>query len=101
MDKAKKSKADYTAYIATAKGAEALKAYKSAKAKYVKLKAYRKATKSVKKDAKLKKPPTAFFSFLSAKRSTIKGKNVADVVKKGAAMWKALGAGGQKSYVDK
>merc|ERR1712151_358972 len=52
-------------------------------------------------DKNLKRPPSAYMSWLNDNRKTIKGKNVADIAKKAGSMWKTLSAGNKKTYEDK
>merc|ERR1712190_401601 len=59
------------------------------------------AVKAIAKDKNLKRPPSAYMSWLSGNRKTIKGKNVADISKKAGSMWKALSASSKKTYEDK
>merc|ERR1712066_603573 len=59
------------------------------------------AVKAIAKDKTLKRPPSAYMSWLSDNRKTIKGKNVADIAKKAGSMWKTLSAGNKKTYEDK
>merc|ERR1712217_298850 len=59
------------------------------------------AVKAIAKDKNLKRPPSAYMSWLSDNRKTIKGKNVAEIGKKAGSMWKTLSAGSKKTYEDK
>merc|ERR1712066_282622 len=80
------------------------KAYADAKTAARKQKLKRKvksAVKAIAKDKNLKRPPSAYMSWLSDNRKTIKGKNVAEIGKKAGYMWKALSAGSKKTYEDK
>merc|ERR1712066_591946 len=92
-ERASKAKAEYVAYIAKVKGTEAFQAYidKKAVARKKKLKrAVRSAMHKVPKDAKLKKPLSGYVLWFKGARSTIKGKNIAEVSKKAGEMWKGL-----------
>merc|ERR1711912_74683 len=53
------------------------------------------------KDAKLKKPLSGYMLWFKGARSTIKGKNVAEVSKKAGEMWKGLSAEKKKPFADK
>merc|ERR1712203_263964 len=59
------------------------------------------AVKAIAKDKNLKRPASAYMSWLNDNRKTIKGKNVAEIGKKAGSMWKALSAGSKKTYEDK
>merc|ERR1711948_78922 len=80
------------------------KAYADAKTAARKQKLKRKvksAVKAIAKDKNLKRPPSAYMSWLSDNRKTIKGKNVAEIGKKAGSMWKILSAGSKKTYEEK
>merc|ERR1712176_1531638 len=80
------------------------KAYEDARAAARKQKLKRRvksAVKAIAKDKGLKRAPSAYMSWLSDNRKTIKGKNVAEVSKKAGSMWKALSASSKKTYEDK
>merc|ERR1712187_1035460 len=103
-DRASKAKTEYTAYIAKVKGTEAFQAFMDKKdaARKKKLKrAVRSAMHKVPKDAKLKKPLSGYMLWLKGTRSTIKGKNIAEVSKKAGDMWKGLSAEKKKPFADK
>merc|ERR1712061_641081 len=103
-DRATKAKAEYAAYIAKVKGTEAFQAYidKKAAARKKKLKrSVRSAMHKVPKDAKLKKPLSGYMLWFKGARSTIKGKNIAEVSKKAGEMWKGLSAEKKKPFADK
>merc|ERR1711912_1919 len=53
------------------------------------------------KDAKLKKPLSGYMLWFKGTRSTIKGKNIAEVSKKAGEMWKGLSAEKKKPFADK
>merc|ERR1712176_460306 len=92
------------AYIAKVKDSKEFKAYADAKTAARKQKLKRKvksAVKAIAKDKNLKRPPSAYMSWLSDNRKTIKGKNVAEIAKKAGSMWKTLCAGNKKTYEDK
>merc|ERR1712048_1233952 len=55
----------------------------------------------VPKDAKLKKPLSGYMLWFKGTRSTIKGKNIAEVSKKAGEMWKGLSAEKKKPFEDK
>merc|ERR1711866_12619 len=55
----------------------------------------------VPKDAKLKKPLSGYMLWFKSTRSTIKGKNIAEVSKKAGEMWKGLSAEKKKPFADK
>merc|ERR1712066_687497 len=55
----------------------------------------------VPKDAKLKKPLSGYMLWFKGARSTIKGKNIAEVSKKAGEMWKGLSAEKKKPFADK
>merc|ERR1712178_401171 len=61
----------------------------------------RSAMHKVPKDAKLKKPLSGYMLWFKGARSTIKGKNVAEVSKKAGEMWKGLSAEKKKPFADK
>merc|ERR1712019_52955 len=61
----------------------------------------RSAMHKVPKDAKLKKPLSGYRLWFKGARSTIKGKNVAEVSKKAGEMWKGLSAEKKKPFADK
>merc|ERR1711866_24519 len=61
----------------------------------------RSAMHKVPKDAKLKKPLSGYMLWFKGARSTIKGKNVAEVSKKAGEMWKSLSAEKKKPFADK
>merc|ERR1712157_365382 len=50
---------------------------------------------------KLKRPMSAYFTWLKDSRKTIKGKNVAEVSKKAGEMWKSLAAEKKKVYEER
>merc|ERR1712050_178950 len=103
-DRASKAKADYAAYIAKVKGTEAFQAYMDQKAVARKKKLKRSvksAMHKVPKDAKLKKPLSGYMLWFKGARSTIKGKNIAEVSKKAGEMWKGLSAEKKKPFADK
>merc|ERR1712187_625242 len=103
-DRASKAKAEYAAYIAKVKGTEAFQAFmdKKAVARKKKLKrSVRSAMHKVPKDAKLKKPLSGYMLWFKGARSTIKGKNIAEVSKKAGEMWKGLSAEKKKPFADK
>merc|ERR1712048_167582 len=84
-ERATKAKAEYASYIAKVKGSEAFQAYmdKKAAARKKKLaRSVRSAMHKVPKDAKLKKPLSGYMLWFKGARSTIKGKNIAEVSKK-------------------
>merc|ERR1712019_27296 len=91
-------------YIAKVKGTEAFQAYMDTKAAARKKKlkrSVRSAMHKVPKDAKLKKPLSGYMLWFKGARSTIKGKNVAEVSKKAGEMWKGLSAEKKKPFADK
>merc|ERR1711972_1025078 len=95
---------EYATYIAKVKGTEAFQAYidKKAAARKKKLKrSVRSAMHKVPKDAKLKKPLSGYMLWFKGARSTIKGKNIAEVSKKAGEMWKSLSAEKKKPFADK
>merc|ERR1712187_353968 len=97
-------KAEYAAYIAKVKGTEAFQAYMDTKAAARKKKLKRSvksAMHKVPKDAKLKKPLSGYMLWFKGARSTIKGKNIAEVSKKAGEMWKSLSAEKKKPFADK
>merc|ERR1711933_537342 len=99
-----KAKAEYAAYIAKVKGTEAFQAYmdKKAAARKKKLaRSVRSAMHKVPKDAKLKRPLSGYMLWFKGARSTIKGKNIAEVSKKAGEMWKGLSAEKKKPFADK
>merc|ERR1712048_481745 len=103
-ERATKAKAEYASYIAKVKGTEAFQAYmdKKAAARKKKLaRSVRSAMHKVPKDAKLKKPLSGYMLWFKGARSTIKGKNVAEVSKKAGEMWKGLSAEKKKPFADK
>merc|ERR1712066_240733 len=61
----------------------------------------RSAMHKVPKDAKLKKPLSGYMLWFKGARSTIKGKNIAEVSKKAGEMWKGLSAEKKKPFGDK
>merc|ERR1711920_697966 len=61
----------------------------------------RSAMHKVPKDAKLKKPLSGYMLGFKGTRSTIKGKNIAEVSKKAGEMWKGLSAEKKKPFADK
>merc|ERR1712004_2357 len=61
----------------------------------------RSAMHKVPKDAKLKKPLSGYMLWFKGARSTIKGKNIAEVSKKVGEMWKSLSAEKKKPFADK
>merc|ERR1711988_788725 len=90
--------------IAKVKGTEAFQAYmdKKAAARRKKLaRSVRSAMHKVPKDAKLKKPLSGYMLWFKGARSTIKGKNIAEVSKKAGEMWKGLSAEKKKPFADK
>merc|ERR1712157_380286 len=96
---------EYAAYIAKVKGTEAFQAYmdKKAAARKKKLaRSVRSAMHKVPKDAKLKKPLSGYMLWFKGARSTIKGKNIAEVSKKADDAYVATskGAAALKSYKD-
>merc|ERR1712061_541122 len=98
------AKAEYVAYIAKVKGTEAFQAYMDTKAAARKKKlkrSVRSAMHKVPKDAKLKKPLSGYMLWFKGARSTIKGKNIAEVSKKAGEMWKSLSAEKKKPFADK
>merc|ERR1711979_53203 len=103
-DRASKAKAEYAAYIAKVKGTEAFQAFMDTKAAARKKKlkrSVRSAMHKVPKDAKLKKPLSGYMLWFKGARSTIKGKNIAEVSKKAGEMWKGLSAEKKKPFADK
>merc|ERR1712203_544340 len=103
-ERATKAKAEYAAYIAKVKGTKALQTYmdKKAAARKKKLaRSVRSAMHKVSKDAKLKKPLSGYMLWFKGARSTIKGKNIAEVSKKAGEMWKGLSAEKKKPFADK
>merc|ERR1712061_519211 len=103
-DHASKAKTEYAAYIAKVKGTEAFQAFidKKAAARKKKLKrSVKSAMHKVPKDAKLKKPLSGYMLWFKGARSTIKGKNIAEVSKKAGEMWKSLSAEKKKPFADK
>merc|ERR1711866_30881 len=103
-ERATKAKAEYASYIAKVKGTEAFQAYmdKKAAARKKKLaRSVRSAMHKVPKDAKLKKPLSGYMLWFKGARSTIKGKNIAEVSKKAGEMWKGLSAEKKKPFADK
>merc|ERR1711972_978510 len=103
-ERASKAKAEYAAYIAKVKGTEAFQAYmdKKAVARKKKLKrSVKSAMHKVPKDAKLKKPLSGYMLWFKGARSTIKGKNIAEVSKKAGEMWKGMSAEKKKPFADK
>merc|ERR1712003_129494 len=103
-ERATKAKAEYAAYIAKVKGTETFQAYmdKKAAARKKKLaRSVRSAMHKVPKDAKLKKPLSGYMLWFKGARSTIKGKNIAEVSKKAGEMWKGLSAEKKKPFADK
>merc|ERR1712190_131520 len=103
-ERASKAKTEYAAYIAKVKGTEAFQAYldKKAAARKKKLaRSVRSAMHKVTKDAKLKKPLSGYMLWFKGARSTIKGKNIAEVSKKAGEMWKGLSAEKKKPFADK
>merc|ERR1712032_885697 len=84
-DSATKAKEQRAAYIAKVKDTKEFKAYEDERAAARKQKLKRRVKREVKaigKDKNLKKPPSAYMSWLSDNRKTIKGKDVADIAKK-------------------
>merc|ERR1712187_802411 len=51
--------------------------------------------------AKLKRPMSAYFTWLKDTRKGIKGKNVAEIAKKAGEMWKSLPADKKKVYEER
>merc|ERR1712014_360802 len=103
-ERASKAKTEYAAYIAKVKGTEAFQAYMDTKAAARKKKlkrSVRSAMHKVPKDAKLKKPLSGYMLWFKGARSTIKGKNIAEVSKKAGEMWKGLSAEKKKPFADK
>merc|ERR1712060_510337 len=103
-ERASKAKTEYAAYIAKVKGTEAFQAYMDTKAAARKKKlkrSVRSAMHKVPKDAKLKKPLSGYMLWIKGARSTIKGKNIAEVSKKAGEMWKGLSAEKKKPFADK
>merc|ERR1712151_168521 len=103
-ERATKAKAEYAAYIAKVKGTDAFQAFMDKKkvARKKKLqRSVRSAMHKVPKDAKLKKPLSGYMLWFKGTRSTIKGKNIAEVSKKAGEMWKGLSAEKKKPFEDK
>merc|ERR1712087_833925 len=103
-DSAAKAKEQRAAYIAKVKDTKEFKAYEDARAAARKQKLKRRvksAVKAIAKDKSLKRAPSAYMSWLSDNRKTIKGKNVAEVSKKAGSTWKALSTSSKKPYEDK
>merc|ERR1712176_625346 len=103
-ERATKAKAEYAAYIAKVKGTDAFQAFMDKKkvARKKKLqRSVRSAMHKVPKDAKLKKPLSGYMLWFKGARSTIKGKNIAEVSKKAGEMWKGLSAEKKKPFADK
>merc|ERR1711972_564273 len=103
-ERATKAKAEYAAYIAKVKGTDAFQAFMDKKkvARKKKLqRSVRSAMHKVPKDAKLKKPLSGYMMWFKGTRSTIKGKNIAEVSKKAGEMWKGLSAEKKKPFADK
>merc|ERR1712050_223659 len=103
-ERATKAKAEYAAYIAKVKGTDAFQAFMNKKkvARKKKLqRSVRSAMHKVPKDAKLKKPLSGYMLWFKGARSTIKGKNIAEVSKKAGEMWKGLSAEKKKPFTDK
>merc|ERR1712060_773524 len=103
-ERASKAKTEYAAYIAKVKGTEAFQAYldtKAAARKKELKRSVRSAMHKVPKDAKLKKPLSGYMLWIKGARSTIKGKNIAEVSKKAGEMWKGLSAEKKKPFADK
>merc|ERR1712178_603071 len=103
-ERATKAKAEYAAYIAKVKGTDAFQAFMDTKkvARKKKLqRSVRSAMHKVPKDAKLKKPLSGYMLWFKGARSTIKGKNIAEVSKKAGEMWKGLSAEKKKPFADK
>merc|ERR1712151_1005894 len=103
-ERATKAKAEYAAYIAKVKGTDAFQAFMDKKkvARKKKLqRSVRSAMHKVPKDAKLKKPLSGYMTWFKGARSTIKGKNIAEVSKKAGEMWKGLSAEKKKPFEDK
>merc|ERR1712187_751522 len=103
-ERATKAKAEYAAYIAKVKGTDAFQAFMDKKkvARKKKLqRSVRSAMHKVPKDAKLKKPLSGYMLWFKGTRSTIKGKNIAEVSKKAGEMWKGLSAEKKKPFADK
>merc|ERR1712048_797619 len=101
---ATKAKAEYATHGAKVKGTEAFQAYmdKKVAARKNKLaRSVRSAMHKVPKDAKLKKPLSGYMLWFKGARSTIKGKNIAEVSKKAGEMWKGLSAEKKKPFADK
>merc|ERR1712151_329583 len=103
-ERATKAKAEYAAYIAKVKGTDAFQAFMDKKkvARKKKLqRSVRSAMHKAPKDAKLKKPLSGYMLWFKGTRSTIKGKNIAEVSKKAGEMWKGLSAEKKKPFEDK
>merc|ERR1712222_149363 len=103
-DSAAKATEQRAAYIAKVKDSKEFKAYEEERAVAKKQKLRRRVKREVKaisKDKNLKRPPSAYMSWLSDNRKSIKGKDVADIAKKAGPMWKALSAANKKTYEDK
>merc|ERR1712176_408948 len=103
-ERATKAKAEYAAYIAKVKGTDAFQAFMGKKkvARKKKLqRSVRSAMHKVPKNAKLKKPLSGYMLWFKGTRSTIKGKNIAEVSKKAGEMWKGLSAEKKKPFEDK
>merc|ERR1712032_1589081 len=84
-DSAAKATEQRAAYIAKVKDSKEFKAYEEERAVARKQKLKRRVKKEVKaisKDKNLKRPPSAYMSWLSDNRKSIKGKDVADIAKK-------------------
>jgi hypothetical protein len=107
-EQAKKQKEAFEAFKATPEGQKALEAKKEERKdkKDDKLKKdVKKAAKTVEKDEKLKKPPSAYFMWFNASREAIQkaaGSNdFATVGKKASEMWKAMKPADLKPWEDK
>merc|ERR1712115_209726 len=91
-------------YIAKVKDTEAFKAYKSelALARKKKLKrSVKSAMRKVPMDKSLKRPLSGYMLWFKDTRTSIKGKNIAEVSKKAGEMWKGLAADKKKAYGDR
>jgi len=106
-DKAKEQKDAFEAFKATPEGQKALQEKKDERKdkKDDKLKKDgKKAAKAVEKDDKLKKPTTAYFLFINAKREEIQKqlgtKDFGPVTKKAVEMWKTISSGARKPFED-
>jgi len=106
-DKAKAQKDAFEKFKATPEGQKALeekKAERKDKQDDKVKKDGKKAAKSVEKDEKLKKPTTAYFLFMNAKREEIQKllntKDFGPVTKKAVEMWKNISEKDRKPFDD-